>query len=845
MSIYNHFRKNILNDIIKRKPNTKKFVRQLPSSLTMIMVLVMLMIVSFNHLNVKADTAPSITLVDSLSLSLEEGQTERYWKEETTGGSYSLSEVTDESEIGAGSYNYRLLNDGSNYVLELHNVQLNSDSAYIGLMVSGAPVTLRYYGDNKIIATNYGIILDASGAFRIEDGNADSGEDSLTAATNNAKAGMNGLYCGGELTFHGGKVTATTDGLSQGILGNEIMVEGGAEVNAAGSVGILCSTLTVAKDAGNVQGTGKNQCTAIGIGVSELYFEADNATLTGISQGTYSYGNPPTGHGITADKAFFTGEGNVVASTNGNGYALSGGSELHIQNGHITATATNGGTAIYCGGKTPAGSPENEYNPAGPSVMEISGDAVVEAEGSRAGIKVNEIGDGTLTISGDPQITASGGNLGISVGGVDLLQTKNNSKDPLLTIFSGKLEITGGTVTVTCTGAGPAIHANDALTVSGGTVNAVSSGKTAVLTGIKAQALKGVSEYYHLVKTDGKINVSGGEFIAKADGTVTAEWFDENHTGNAETTRLGIPDAADTVLSSNELHLTGGHFVADGQGSAENSVEWTSKSPFSSLSEIAEPYRFKLSPDDEYQKCPKEEQYQWNEKQSYIDIDFNIPWQVTFDGKGGSETESQIVINGQTVIIPENPVRSSYTFAGWCTDEACTQMYDFELPVRDDLTLYASWTPVEYIIEYELNGGENASSNPVSYTIETDDIALAAPVRNGYSFAGWFTTQDFSGNPVMVIRKGNVGDMILYAKWTKNEEPSESIGNESSSNGEMSSQESNANNPAGSNPITSQGAETAKTGDASHVSIWSVLFALALGAVILAIQVRKRKAKEK
>ena len=75
---------------------------------------------------------------------------------------------------------------------------------------------------------------------------------------------------------------------------------------------------------------------------------------------------------------------------------------------------------------------------------------------------------------------------------------------------------------------------------------------------------------------------------------------------------------------------------------------------------------------------------------------------VTFESNGGSEVSPQSVITGQTAKEPERPVkpvdkkqydRENYAFAGWYTDEALTKLYNFELPVKDDLTLYAAWLP--------------------------------------------------------------------------------------------------------------------------------------------------------
>lgn len=68
---------------------------------------------------------------------------------------------------------------------------------------------------------------------------------------------------------------------------------------------------------------------------------------------------------------------------------------------------------------------------------------------------------------------------------------------------------------------------------------------------------------------------------------------------------------------------------------------------------------------------------------------------VTFDanGKDAAMPDSQRVKEGKVATEPSTkPQCKGYTFAGWYTDEAYTQAYDFSTPVTADLTLYAKWT---------------------------------------------------------------------------------------------------------------------------------------------------------
>ena len=64
---------------------------------------------------------------------------------------------------------------------------------------------------------------------------------------------------------------------------------------------------------------------------------------------------------------------------------------------------------------------------------------------------------------------------------------------------------------------------------------------------------------------------------------------------------------------------------------------------------------------------------------------------VTFETNGGSAIEPVCVEELGQVTKPADPTKTGYTFAGWYTDEACTQVYNFAAAVTADLTLYAKW----------------------------------------------------------------------------------------------------------------------------------------------------------
>ncbi|MBW3091138.1 S-layer homology domain-containing protein [Bifidobacterium miconisargentati] len=68
---------------------------------------------------------------------------------------------------------------------------------------------------------------------------------------------------------------------------------------------------------------------------------------------------------------------------------------------------------------------------------------------------------------------------------------------------------------------------------------------------------------------------------------------------------------------------------------------------------------------------------------------------VTFDTQGGNDVVSQKVAKGSTVSIPEPPTREGYAFTGWYTAAELGDLFDFDVPVKQDMTVYAHWSEIK------------------------------------------------------------------------------------------------------------------------------------------------------
>ena len=72
-----------------------------------------------------------------------------------------------------------------------------------------------------------------------------------------------------------------------------------------------------------------------------------------------------------------------------------------------------------------------------------------------------------------------------------------------------------------------------------------------------------------------------------------------------------------------------------------------------------------------------------NEKKEYL---------VSFDSAGGSIVMDVLVENNEFIIEPPKPEKDDYVFVGWYQDD---ELYDFSIPVTNDVSLKAHWLKKE------------------------------------------------------------------------------------------------------------------------------------------------------
>lgn len=107
-----------------------------------------------------------------------------------------------------------------------------------------------------------------------------------------------------------------------------------------------------------------------------------------------------------------------------------------------------------------------------------------------------------------------------------------------------------------------------------------------------------------------------------------------------------------------------------------------------------------------------------------------------------------------------------YEFSGWYQKAADigVKAKVEKLYMAKEWKLYGKFTPIEYTIQYVYNDGKATSTNPTTYTVESDTITLADATGAdwGKTFLEW---HDEIGQKITEIPTGSTGDRVITAYW--------------------------------------------------------------------------------
>ena len=147
-----------------------------------------------------------------------------------------------------------------------------------------------------------------------------------------------------------------------------------------------------------------------------------------------------------------------------------------------------------------------------------------------------------------------------------------------------------------------------------------------------------------------------------------------------------------------------------------------------------------------------------------------------------------------TYDTPKSLTANSYTLVGYTFDSWNTKAdgtgdsYDDEEEVNNLVStgvipLYAQWNINQYTITFNTNGGNTI--NPVTQDYGTSISAPTDPVKENYTFDGWYEDQEF--NTLFDFTNATLtGNITLYAKWSASSYEIEFVSNHQNAEGSMS-----------------------------------------------------------
>ena len=109
---------------------------------------------------------------------------------------------------------------------------------------------------------------------------------------------------------------------------------------------------------------------------------------------------------------------------------------------------------------------------------------------------------------------------------------------------------------------------------------------------------------------------------------------------------------------------------------------------------------------------------------------------VTFMN-GSSRYAVEVVADGNKVVAPIKPAApEGMKFAGWYTDKALSEKYEFGSPLPQNIILYAGFEPITYTVQYD--GGAEFGLM-VNFKTHGVDLTLAGKAfyRDGFVHIGW------------------------------------------------------------------------------------------------------------
>ncbi|MBP5441743.1 MAG: leucine-rich repeat protein [Treponema sp.] len=150
-------------------------------------------------------------------------------------------------------------------------------------------------------------------------------------------------------------------------------------------------------------------------------------------------------------------------------------------------------------------------------------------------------------------------------------------------------------------------------------------------------------------------------------------------------------------------------------------------------------------------------------------------YSINYNCNGGSLPSGRYIPKSYTIndtIKLVNPEYEGCCFDGWYEKEdfSTSEITGWNPGEKEGtIELYAKWKPIEYDIVFFCNGGILPDNVQTTYTVN-DTIYLAIPEYKGYTFCGWYESNNFNSAQTTHWNAGDkTGTLKFYAKWAINE----------------------------------------------------------------------------
>lgn len=144
------------------------------------------------------------------------------------------------------------------------------------------------------------------------------------------------------------------------------------------------------------------------------------------------------------------------------------------------------------------------------------------------------------------------------------------------------------------------------------------------------------------------------------------------------------------------------------------------------------------------------------------------PVNITFDSNGGECSEKgKVVYYTDAYGTLPVPIMENHVFLGWYTAPNSGSKVDENTIVstNSDMILYAHWERILVKVTFDVNGGSTSGTSAYIGLGEKYELP-ADPVRQYYSFEGWYTAAGGGTKVTSSTEVTNQNAHTLYAHWT-------------------------------------------------------------------------------